>query len=341
MKKSLLFAAALTVGSVAIAQDYHGFCIDATQALIDNVMRQPLSTYRLEDKAITLQVLYQPKYAPITVNEELTEWTPGTTIYGDPLTDYTAPNDGVTIVEALLAGQIDGQVLKSVMDPNGLAYVTVPEQYYQDGELIDVPATGGDIRVRFCLESKSKSRIGDTPDCYVTDITGVYVTVDAPSTVSITSDFTQGNTTTSFNADGATGTTDQLGGIQRCAFFELPSTAGNGPQDISFTGKAKGSYNLFDYRRPKKDTNGFPLNSVDIVFYGVKPGQRVGWTNYQTLHEGYTPKALAGIEAIGITDDTDAPVEYFNLQGIKVDEPANGIYIRRQGSTVSKVVIRN
>lgn len=46
----------------------------------------------------------------------------------------------------------------------------------------------------------------------------------------------------------------------------------------------------------------------------------------------------SGVDAIGI-DDTDAPVEYYNLQGIKVANPANGIYIRRQGARVEKVIM--
>lgn len=39
-------------------------------------------------------------------------------------------------------------------------------------------------------------------------------------------------------------------------------------------------------------------------------------------------------------DDSEAPVEYFNLQGVRVTDPANGIFIRRQGSDVTKVVVR-
>ena len=41
-----------------------------------------------------------------------------------------------------------------------------------------------------------------------------------------------------------------------------------------------------------------------------------------------------------ITVDQNAPVEYFNLQGIRVENPANGLYIRRQGNNVAKVYIR-
>lgn len=37
--------------------------------------------------------------------------------------------------------------------------------------------------------------------------------------------------------------------------------------------------------------------------------------------------------------DENAPVEYFNLNGVKVSDPSNGIFIRRQGSSASKVII--
>lgn len=42
----------------------------------------------------------------------------------------------------------------------------------------------------------------------------------------------------------------------------------------------------------------------------------------------------------GISFDVDAPVEYYNLNGVRVSEPADGIFIRRQGSKVSKVVLK-
>lgn len=45
-----------------------------------------------------------------------------------------------------------------------------------------------------------------------------------------------------------------------------------------------------------------------------------------------------GVEDV-MAEDADAPVEWFNLQGIRVANPENGIYIRRQGSKVEKVVL--
>ena len=44
--------------------------------------------------------------------------------------------------------------------------------------------------------------------------------------------------------------------------------------------------------------------------------------------------------AASVAADSAAPVEFFNLQGVRVDNPAGGIFIRRQGDKVQKVVIR-
>lgn len=38
-------------------------------------------------------------------------------------------------------------------------------------------------------------------------------------------------------------------------------------------------------------------------------------------------------------DDNAAPVEYYNLQGVRIDNPTNGIFIRRQGSKAQKIVL--
>ena len=42
----------------------------------------------------------------------------------------------------------------------------------------------------------------------------------------------------------------------------------------------------------------------------------------------------------GIVAEANAPVEYFNLQGVRVANPENGLFIRRQGSSVSKVLVK-
>lgn len=40
-----------------------------------------------------------------------------------------------------------------------------------------------------------------------------------------------------------------------------------------------------------------------------------------------------------ISIDNNAPVEFFNLNGIRVDNPENGIFIRKQGGDVKKVIL--
>lgn len=54
-----------------------------------------------------------------------------------------------------------------------------------------------------------------------------------------------------------------------------------------------------------------------------------------TLPEGWNSDAN-GVESV--VADNNAPVEYFNLQGIRVANPENGIFIRRQGNKTVKVV---
>lgn len=44
-----------------------------------------------------------------------------------------------------------------------------------------------------------------------------------------------------------------------------------------------------------------------------------------------------GVAGLG---DDNAPVEYFNLNGMKIDRPTEGVFIRRQGSKADKVMIR-
>jgi len=92
---------------------------------------------------------------------------------------------------------------------------------------------------------------------------------------------------------------------------------------------------------------GYPLTSIDklavekfingafqISIGGVK-GKNIALDAVYL----YTPKGQSGIGDIEIEDEKSAPVEYYNLQGIRVYNPEHGIYIRRQGNKVSKVML--
>lgn len=53
----------------------------------------------------------------------------------------------------------------------------------------------------------------------------------------------------------------------------------------------------------------------------------------------HIPEA-AGVDDVTVDGDADAPVEYYNLQGIRVETPQpGGIYIRRQGTKSTKVIM--
>lgn len=47
-----------------------------------------------------------------------------------------------------------------------------------------------------------------------------------------------------------------------------------------------------------------------------------------------------GIENIENADDNNAPVEWYTLQGVRVDNPSGGIFIRRQGTQVTKELLK-
>lgn len=53
----------------------------------------------------------------------------------------------------------------------------------------------------------------------------------------------------------------------------------------------------------------------------------------------YTNASGAGVNDV-FADDENAPVEFFNMQGVKVNGNEPGLYIRRQGSKTAKVLVK-
>ena len=75
-----------------------------------------------------------------------------------------------------------------------------------------------------------------------------------------------------------------------------------------------GAYSYDDY---PEDNYDFGLNYVAVFSY---------------------PEAFSGIDEVVVAQDGDA--EYFNLIGVRVENPSNGLYIKRQGGKTEKVIIR-
>lgn len=86
------------------------------------------------------------------------------------------------------------------------------------------------------------------------------------------------------------------------------------------------------------------LSENDVIVNGCEDPSKFELTNagYKLVGEnGNLVLAKAGgttaIDEIG-ADGIDAPVEYYNIQGIRVENPEHGLYIKRQGNKVSKVI---
>lgn len=78
-------------------------------------------------------------------------------------------------------------------------------------------------------------------------------------------------------------------------------------------------------------------NVIEMVESFYDPDEDDYLPEMKTVYGEYNDVS-AGIGSI-IADD-NAPVEYYNLQGIKVANPESGLYIRRQGKTVTKVIVK-
>ena len=84
------------------------------------------------------------------------------------------------------------------------------------------------------------------------------------------------------------------------------------------------------------DANG--KQGVNLLTYKCNNGMGV----YGIGEEGWENPVLSGVNDIVADADANAPVQYFNLNGVSVDGnnlPA-GLYITRQGSKVNKVVVK-
>lgn len=61
-------------------------------------------------------------------------------------------------------------------------------------------------------------------------------------------------------------------------------------------------------------------------------------TGWLCLNFYFNDLKTTAIEDVNV--DENAPVEFFNLNGQRVENPENGVFIRKQGNKTSKVVIR-
>lgn len=105
--------------------------------------------------------------------------------------------------------------------------------------------------------------------------------------------------------------------------------------DAKFGGVSfKGSYGSSgDPQRTRFDSPWYEDESVS-------PDAKFGWdadTHLPMTKFLFLPGA--GVGSV-VVDDANAPVEYYNLQGVKVVNPSNGIFIKVQGSKATKEYVK-
>lgn len=142
------------------------------------------------------------------------------------------------------------------------------------------------------------------------------------------------------SADGATLCVNDESGLLQ--FFDVTW------KDNTPTITPRYSYNHEIGVASRRNTNGKCIEQMAFDYAGnlVAAGHYLGvFTIPTTDNRKETPamqtvtRKVSGISDITIDDD-NAPVEYFNLQGVKVNNPENGVFIKRQGKKVEKVILR-
>lgn len=112
--------------------------------------------------------------------------------------------------------------------------------------------------------------------------------------------------------------------------------------DVVITTSSEGTAVLPDYNgrssagATQMRVEGLPADKSKFTYSVVAVdayGKRSAPSNH--IEVDMNSSGIYGVE----TDDMNAPVEYFNLQGVKVENPGTGIYIRRQGTKVEKFVL--
>lgn len=100
----------------------------------------------------------------------------------------------------------------------------------------------------------------------------------------------------------------------------------------------------FELWTPRADNAALPYEAKVTVDETIKAGLAKGFRMVGDSDGAVVTKLVAkseksSVESV-ISADADAPVEYFNLQGVRVQNPENGLYIMRQGKKVSKVYVK-
>lgn len=360
-KSLLLTAACAGVALGVAAQDeasHHGFYWKPESFDLDPYV----TNVSAADKSLTLW--FTPEVVMPMFNEEGTALLEST-VYANNATTMLVRHSTINNTEKNFYWQkVTGTALNDyaddyvVWEENGMCKVTIPNQIdypRTDAETPNwapAPATGC-LLFHLTLGS-APARINDPgnglsatwEDAYLSDCNGMYVGIQAPAGCTVKSFLTTSNINRANLNKDLSGTVypSCLDDKAQTAAFDYDVVCDGNYHEYT-SGEAYNALAGLKYVSLKWP-NGYCTKYVDVVVYGVKPGDVVGFAGVQTLHPGWTGQEFiegggAGVDAIGI-DNADAPVEYFNIQGMRVnnDNLTPGLYIKRQGTATSKILVK-
>ena len=115
---------------------------------------------------------------------------------------------------------------------------------------------------------------------------------------------------------------DATGAVSLVEKYDITHNMGNNLYSLAW-GVAG---NLYAGNASGELVDGYSIPRADNTF-ATKAASKYAFT----IGEG--PSSIEDVEAV------DAPVEYYNLQGVKVANPSNGIFIKKQGNKATKVIL--
>ena len=258
-----------------------------------------------------------------------------------------APNGG--------AISVDAEITISCETEGASIYYTIDgtEPSAENGTLYEAPFT--------LAEDATVKAIAVAEGMENSSVTEAAFTLLSATVSNVTFDFTKPSSLNPVQDEPALGQKKEVS-VNKTVF-----TAGN--VSLSFNKGTAGTdcriwagtsaYDLRTYKGSSFTISATGADITNIVFTGGKAsksqmtanvGEFVGstWTG-SAQSVVFTATGTTNINTITVTYDTataieeieaeNAPVEYYNLQGVKVANPENGIFIKKQGAKTTKVVL--
>ena len=250
------------------------------------------------------------------------------TIDGGEAIEYTAPftvTEACTIVATATNGtdtKTSGEAVFTFVEPVSFGYVTK----VTSGKKYLIVAESADMKVAATPLSGNYGYIG------VTDVTPENGYIKLASDVNA---FTITETTGGYTIQDSNGKyLYQTGSYNSFNVAEENPADGSEVWTIALNNDGTGSMTITNTSVGKWIQFATNYNS-----YGSYDSLQTSAILPRLYEEGATAMEdpVVGVEAVGV--DANAPVEYYNLQGVKVENPAGGLFIKHQGTTATKVIL--